>query len=77
MWIPSLPPQGQNGENNNVVVAESLEKLNQEREVTYKVNSEIAGVELILCKDESIWLLSRGQAKHLAKHTQLGGYGNL
>ena len=45
--------------------------------MTYKTTSEIAGVELILCKDESIWLLSSGQDKPLATHSQLGGYGNL
>ena len=54
--------------------AESLSKLQETVGVELKCTSEINGVELILGKDSSLWLLA-GADKLINKHAQLGGFG--
>eukprot|EP00438_Fugacium_kawagutii_P020691 Skav232340 [mRNA] locus=scaffold1704:535693:541139:- [translate_table: standard] len=56
------------------VEMESVGKLEQEVGIDLRVSSEVANVELIKCKDNSLWLLS-SITKTIAKHTVLGGYG--
>ena len=64
-----LPPPG-----SDLVTLESLSKLEQSHGVEVKVPSEISGVEIILAKDGSLWLLG-GAEKHLPKNVQIGGFG--
>lgn len=56
------------------VTMESLAKLEEKHGVEQKTTSEVNNVEILRCKDSSVWLLS-SQDKTLAKHTILGGYG--
>eukprot|EP00438_Fugacium_kawagutii_P000524 Skav222260 [mRNA] locus=scaffold2615:8298:18199:+ [translate_table: standard] len=56
------------------VEMESVGKLEQEVGIDLRVSSEVANMELIKCKDNSLWLLS-SITKTIAKHTVLGGYG--
>lgn len=53
---------------------ESIAKLEELRGIDAKVPSEVANVELVHGKDNSIWLIS-GQDKTLGKHVILGGVG--
>ncbi|CAK9022588.1 Uncharacterized protein SCF082_LOCUS15851 [Durusdinium trenchii] len=57
------------------VEVESLSKLEETHGgIELKVNSEAGGVELILCKDGTIWLLC-GQNRTIPKHSVLAGFG--
>ena len=56
------------------VTMESLGKLEETLGVEVKTVSEISSVQLVLCRDGSIWLLSN-QDKTLPKHQLLGGVG--
>ena len=53
---------------------ESVSKLDETHGIELKVSSEVANVELILCKDASVWVVA-AQDKTLAKHVVLGGAG--
>lgn len=53
---------------------DSLAKLEEACGVELKVPSEVPGVELLLGKDNSVWLLSSADKK-IHKHTQVGGFG--
>ncbi|CAK9005782.1 Uncharacterized protein SCF082_LOCUS8742 [Durusdinium trenchii] len=53
---------------------ESIGKLDELHKVDVKVPSELANVELILCKDETIWICA-GADKVLGKHQVVGGVG--
>ena len=53
---------------------ESLEKLQESPGVEVKVASEISGVDLVLAKDSSLWLVASTD-KVVAKNSQLGGFG--
>ena len=63
------PPSGA-----DLVTLESLSKLDQTHGVEVKVSSEISGIEIILAKDGSLWLLGSSE-KHLPKNLQIGGFG--
>lgn len=67
---PSPAPSPGDG----LVVLGSLSKLEQTHGVDAKVPSEVSGVEIILAKDGSLWLLG-GVEKHLPKNVQIGGFG--
>ena len=69
---PSLAASADGGE--ACVTVESLAKLEELHGVAVKVASEVSAVEILVGKDESLWLLSSAD-KHVAKHVQLGGFG--
>ena len=53
---------------------ESVTKLQESLGIELRVASEVAQVEILVCKDKTIWLLST-QGKTIGKHTVLGGFG--
>ena len=53
---------------------ESSAKLEENHGIETKVVSEVGGIELVLCKDKSVWLLA-SQDKTVGKHTVVGGFG--
>eukprot|EP00438_Fugacium_kawagutii_P021208 Skav201605 [mRNA] locus=scaffold152:965507:966238:- [translate_table: standard] len=56
------------------VTLESWAKLEEAHGIDVKTVSEIANVELVLCKDGSVWLVA-SQDKAVTKHALLGGFG--
>eukprot|EP00435_Cladocopium_sp_Y103_P036313 s1407_g9.t1 len=56
------------------VTMESLSKLEGKHGVEHKTASEVAHVDILLCKDGTVWLMSN-QDKAVPKHALLGGYG--
>ena len=59
---------------NAEVELDSLAKLEEAHGIELKCNSEVANVELLLAKDQSVWLLA-SQDRSIPKHQTLGGYG--
>eukprot|EP00435_Cladocopium_sp_Y103_P052879 s246_g16.t1 len=53
---------------------ESVTKLQESHGIELRVASEVAQVEIVICKDKTVWLLS-SQGKTIGKHTVLGGFG--
>lgn len=56
------------------VTIESVAKLEESIGVEAKCASEINGVDLLLCKDKSVWIVAN-QEKNVPKHALLGGFG--
>lgn len=56
------------------VTLESLAKLEEAHGIDIKTVSEVANVELVLCKDGTVWMVA-SQDKTVAKHAPLGGFG--
>ena len=67
---PAPPPSNASDQ----VTLESLSKLEQDLGIENKVPSEIGGIEVVLAKDGSIWLLGSNE-KHIPKNSQIGGFG--
>lgn len=56
-------------------VLDSLDALKSQYGVQAEVVSEVAGINILVAKDASIWLLSTKEKKHVPKYSLLGGYG--
>ena len=70
----SEPTTGSAADTSATEEKESLAKLQESSGVDLKCASEVTGVELILAKDSSLWLLATSD-KLINKHAQLGGFG--
>ena len=53
---------------------ESFAKLEEALGIKLKVASELSNVELALCNDDSLWIISQ-QDKVIPKHATIGGFG--
>lgn len=65
---------GAAGGDEEATTMESFAKLEEALGIKLKVTSELSNVELALCKDDSLWIISQ-QDKLIAKHATIGGYG--
>ncbi|CAK9046969.1 Uncharacterized protein SCF082_LOCUS26372 [Durusdinium trenchii] len=70
----SAAPQTEQEPTPATVEVESIAKLQEDPGIEHRVPSECPQVELILCKDKSVWLVS-SQGKSVGKHVVLGGFG--
>lgn len=71
----SEDPDTQNlGTGSGATELESLQKLESTHGIECKCASEVSGVELILGKDASCWLLASAD-KTIDRHTIIGGFG--
>ena len=55
--------------------AESLEALKEKIGISHQIPSECSGVEILVGKDNTLWLYAANEKKLVPKHSQLGGYG--
>lgn len=69
----------ENGEesssNSNFETVDSLDALKQKYGISHQVQSECSGVEILVAKDNSLWLYAASENKLVPKNSQLGGYG--
>ena len=63
------------GEELSFEIVGSLEELKQNIGILHQIPSECSGVEILVGKDNTLWLFSANENKLVPKHSQLGGYG--
>ena len=73
--VPNQPSENANGSQAFETV-ESVEKLTEQcGGLAHRTASEVSGVEILMMKDESFWLVAPTGNKTVPRHSQIGGFG--